>query len=138
MGQREHEGGGCECAGGNGACRKLQRPPARTGRGDRQAAVRPRVEFRTPLRQRQRRNRHGNLLRLGGAAAAVRIAAAVPPTLRPRPPAGGRGLVEPAPHADTPDRSEKRRLGKGCVSTCNTRWSPDLLQTKNKPRIITQ
>src|SRR3546814_14763818 len=59
--------------------------------------------FRTPLRQRQRRNRHGNLLRLGGAAAAVRIAAAVPPTLRPRTPAGGRGIVDPAPHADAPD-----------------------------------
>src|SRR3546814_6288605 len=48
---------------GNGACRKLQRPPARAGRGDRQAAVRPRIEFRAPLWQRQRRNRHANLLR---------------------------------------------------------------------------
>src|SRR3546814_18041436 len=74
----------------------------RAGRGDRQAAVRPRIEFRAPLWQRQRRNRHGNLLRLGGTVAAVRIAAAVPSTL-PRPPPGGRGIVEPAPHADAPD-----------------------------------
>src|SRR3546814_13185207 len=24
-----------------------------------------------------------------------------------------------------PDRSEERRVGKGCVWTCRTRWSPD-------------
>src|SRR3546814_19785077 len=77
----------------------------RAGRGDRQAAVRPRIEFRAPLWQRQRRNRHGNLIRLGGTAAAVRIAAAVPSTL-PRPP-----------------RSEERRVGKECVSQCRSRWS---------------
>src|SRR3546814_14586588 len=25
----------------------------------------------------------------------------------------------------TPERSEERRVGKECVSTCRTRWSPD-------------
>src|SRR3546814_19531906 len=34
---------------------------------------------------------------------------------------GERGLNrEPA----TPDRSEERRVGKECVSTCRSRWSP--------------
>src|SRR3546814_13375863 len=27
-------------------------------------------------------------------------------------------------HAPTLDRSEKRRVGKECVSTCRSRWSP--------------
>src|SRR3546814_20792426 len=120
----------------------------RAGRGDRQAAVRPRIEFRAPLWQRQRRNRHGNLLRLGGTAAAVRIAAAVPSTL-PRPPPGGRGIVEPAPHPDAPDvatpmawpqalspghehNSEERRVGKGGVSTSRYRWAPHSYKKKNR------
>src|SRR3546814_20393761 len=30
-----------------------------------------------------------------------------------------------------PGRSEERRVGKECVSTCRSRWSPDL-KTKNK------
>src|SRR3546814_15805477 len=25
---------------------------------------------------------------------------------------------------DLPERSEERRVGKGCVSTCRSRWSP--------------
>src|SRR3546814_12340377 len=29
-------------------------------------------------------------------------------------------------------RSEERRVGKECVSTCRSRWSPDHSQTKNK------
>src|SRR3546814_5945248 len=32
------------------------------------------------------------------------------------------------PHArveQLPDRSEERRVGKECVSTCRSRWSPD-------------
>src|SRR3546814_12251225 len=28
------------------------------------------------------------------------------------------------------DRSEERRVGKECVSTCRSRWSPDQLKTK--------
>src|SRR3546814_13737020 len=28
-------------------------------------------------------------------------------------------------HAQAPDRSEERRVGKECVSTCRSRWSPD-------------
>src|SRR3546814_11421798 len=27
--------------------------------------------------------------------------------------------------ADNPPRSEERRVGKECVSTCRSRWSPD-------------
>src|SRR3546814_11850995 len=27
-------------------------------------------------------------------------------------------------HADITERSEERRVGKGCVSTCRSRWSP--------------
>src|SRR3546814_17477145 len=29
-------------------------------------------------------------------------------------------------------RSEERRVGKECVSTCRSRWSPDLKKKKNK------
>src|SRR3546814_7716482 len=29
-------------------------------------------------------------------------------------------------------RSEERRVGKECVSTCRSRWSPDTVQKKNK------
>src|SRR3546814_5419025 len=28
-------------------------------------------------------------------------------------------------HAETSSRSEERRVGKECVSTCRSRWSPD-------------
>src|SRR3546814_11691286 len=35
-------------------------------------------------------------------------------------PAGGT-----APGAGDVSRSEERRVGKACVSTCKTRWSPD-------------
>src|SRR3546814_13397770 len=43
------------------------------------------------------------------------------------PPDGGGTLVEvtlPAAAAAA-DRSEERRVGKECVSTCRSRWSPD-------------
>src|SRR3546814_19765322 len=29
------------------------------------------------------------------------------------------------PHSACADRSEERRVGKECVSTCRSRWSPD-------------
>src|SRR3546814_11239633 len=29
------------------------------------------------------------------------------------------------------ERSEERRVGKECVSTCRSRWSPDTLKKKN-------
>src|SRR3546814_19169257 len=32
------------------------------------------------------------------------------------------------------DRSEKRRVGKECVSTCRSRWSPNHEQKKNKKK----
>src|SRR3546814_8748329 len=32
-------------------------------------------------------------------------------------------VVEPEPEPE-PDRSEERRVGKECVSTCRSRWSP--------------
>src|SRR3546814_15091191 len=37
-------------------------------------------------------------------------------------------------HADTPlvERSEERRVGKECVSTCRSRWSPDHYKKNNK------
>src|SRR3546814_19385558 len=31
-------------------------------------------------------------------------------------------------------RSEKRRVGKECVSTCRSRWSPSHLKKKTKPK----
>src|SRR3546814_15831018 len=31
---------------------------------------------------------------------------------------------EPFAKGDVYDRSEERRVGKGCVSTCRSRWSP--------------
>src|SRR3546814_6343650 len=30
----------------------------------------------------------------------------------------------PATRGESPDRSEERRVGKECVSTCRSRWSP--------------
>src|SRR3546814_6841769 len=33
-------------------------------------------------------------------------------------------LNEPAPNEPTWERSEERRVGKECVSTCRSRWSP--------------
>src|SRR3546814_14992077 len=33
-------------------------------------------------------------------------------------------------HARCPSRSEERRVGKECVSTCRSRWSPDHEQKK--------
>src|SRR3546814_15225071 len=39
-------------------------------------------------------------------------------------------IIEPevnikSPERDSADRSEERRVGKECVSTCRSRWSPD-------------
>src|SRR3546814_2190741 len=35
-----------------------------------------------------------------------------------------RAMVAKAPDESTWDRSEERRVGKECVSTCRSRWSP--------------
>src|SRR3546814_20994354 len=40
--------------------------------------------------------------------------------------------------ADVQPRSEARRVGKECVSTCRSRWSPDHLQKNNKRIHITK
>src|SRR3546814_16134691 len=38
----------------------------------------------------------------------------------------GRMILQAQPALYTPDgRSEERRVGKECVSTCRSRWSPD-------------
>src|SRR3546814_15909589 len=34
-------------------------------------------------------------------------------------------------------RSEERRVGEECVSTCRSRWSPDHSKKKNRKKIIT-
>src|SRR3546814_20861951 len=36
--------------------------------------------------------------------------------------------------SDDPDRSEERRVGKECVSTCRSRWSPDHLKKKTNKK----
>src|SRR3546814_17786415 len=48
-------------------------------------------------------------------------------------------LTTRRPHDVTPmaSRSEERRVGKECVSTCIARWSPYNYK-KNKPTIITK
>src|SRR3546814_18041190 len=60
-----------------------------------------------------------------GVAAIVDEIVHVPPVAR-RPgrvgKAGLRGVADPAVPAEM--RSEERRVGKGCVSTCRSRWSP--------------
>src|SRR3546814_10988569 len=35
-------------------------------------------------------------------------------------------------------RSDERRVGKECVSTCSSRWSPDHLKKKQQQRINTK
>src|SRR3546814_11102371 len=35
-------------------------------------------------------------------------------------------------------RSEERRVGEGCVSTCRSRWSPDPLKKKTTRKKITE
>src|SRR3546814_17141076 len=52
--------------------------------------------------------------------------------------AGGGPLrkVKRSSPASRPVRSEERRGGKECVSTCRSRWSPDHL--KKKPQTINQ
>src|SRR3546814_11639770 len=41
-------------------------------------------------------------------------------------PRQGKRHIHPAPaHNRLTDRSEERRVGKECVSTCSSRWSPD-------------
>src|SRR3546814_13017847 len=37
----------------------------------------------------------------------------------------GPTLLEISKHPDDQGRSEERRVGKECVSTCKSRWSPD-------------
>src|SRR3546814_17935346 len=63
---------------------------------------------------------------------------ATPPRL---PPPSSTAADDPYPpsnqaarHPVPPDdnRSEERRVGKECVSTCRSRWSPYNLKTKNK------
>src|SRR3546814_19055716 len=39
--------------------------------------------------------------------------------------AGHRVMVDIVPHYDGLSRSEERRVGQECVSTCSSRWSPD-------------
>src|SRR3546814_15618484 len=62
---------------------------------------------------------------IGQEDAIVAIANAV---RRARRPAGSesanRLLSLPRPHRRRKDRSEERRVGKECVSTCRSRWSP--------------
>src|SRR3546814_4897270 len=38
--------------------------------------------------------------------------------------AGARKVILSAPSKDDTPRSEERRVGKECVSTCRSRWSP--------------
>src|SRR3546814_14762662 len=86
----------------------------------------PRVHLR-----RQRPRAAG--LRLGGHRAVAGLQVGAPAELRE---AGGRVVVTVGEaytqHADgvgvnagLAARSEERRVGKGCVSTCRSRWSPD-------------
>src|SRR3546814_4235894 len=37
---------------------------------------------------------------------------------------GHQGAEDEAPRTDQEQRSEERRVGKECVSTCRSRWSP--------------
>src|SRR3546814_17995870 len=47
--------------------------------------------------------------------------------------AGGTGPdAEPPRHQRLVCRSEERRVGKECVSTCRSRWSPDHYKKKNR------
>src|SRR3546814_13788895 len=49
--------------------------------------------------------------------------------------AGDAALVERAENADrSEDRSEERRVGKECVSTCRSRWAPQHLKKKHSDK----
>src|SRR3546814_18522899 len=46
---------------------------------------------------------------------------------------GGRNVLSPLNKRHAGQRSEERRVGHECVSTCTSRWSPDH-STKNKDK----
>src|SRR3546814_10994432 len=44
-------------------------------------------------------------------------------------------VLNRAPNRYAPYRSEERRVGKECVSTCSSRWSPYLYKKKTKYKV---
>src|SRR3546814_15011246 len=49
-------------------------------------------------------------------------------------PAQPSAIVRSTPSVRSAARSEERRVGKACVSTCRSRWSPYHLKKKKNPR----
>src|SRR3546814_11978630 len=47
-----------------------------------------------------------------------------------RPPIMAKARIAPSSMRSSVERSEERRVGKECVSTCSTRWSPYHLKKK--------
>src|SRR6184192_994845 len=46
-------------------------------------------------------------------------------------------MLRPRPRTSSGPRSEERRVGKECQSTCRSRWSPDPLKKKqNKQEVL--
>src|SRR3546814_13598740 len=58
----------------------------------------------------------------------ARIMVAKAPTVS----ACSQDVAKPAPVRSQMARSEERRVGKECVSTCRSRWSPDPSKKKTK------
>src|SRR3546814_14040987 len=62
-----------------------------------------------------------------------RVAAVMPrPQSQARPAAAGQPLVPFVAAVGAEERSEERRVGKECVSTCSYRWSPDHYNNKHR------
>src|SRR3546814_20909238 len=55
-----------------------------------------------------------------------------PPRRCPRGTRARGQTVRKTPHTHTHKRSEARRVGKECVSTCRSRWSPNHYKKNNK------
>src|SRR3546814_12028463 len=72
-----------------------------------------------PLNPRNRRTRASIMVEADG----YRILVDTGPDLREQLLAADIGRIDAVIY--THDRSEERRVGKECVSTCRSRWSPD-------------
>src|SRR3546814_8525430 len=86
-----------------------------------------------PIFARSRRTQQNDVQRHGAPCLPYRVADAVAGALAPRNAALQFGLLDEVAilMREHVARSEERRVGKECVSTCRSRWSPYHKKKKN-------